>query len=112
VCSAGGDGGFFEELTRARSDIRRSALMIELPLTTFFAQPFNWPCLQGFLMPHKFKIGQLVIFKPSAHKRSGTYAVTKQLPHNGTEFEYRIKGVNEPHERVARESDLERSDDK
>jgi len=32
--------------------------------------------------------------------------VTKQLPHNGHEFEYRIKSVNEPHERVARESEL------
>lgn len=60
-------------------------------------------------MPHKFKIGQLVVFRPSAYERSGTYSVTKQLPHNGTEFEYRIKHVNEPHERVARESDLERS---
>ena len=34
----------------------------------------------------------------------GVYEVTKQLPHNGREFEYRIKSVNEPHERVARES--------
>jgi hypothetical protein len=34
--------------------------------------------------------------------------VIKRLPHNGTEFEYRIKHPNEPHERVARERDLQR----
>ena len=39
----------------------------------------------------------------------GVYEVTKQLPHNGREFEYRIKSVNEPHERVARESQLTRN---
>jgi hypothetical protein len=36
----------------------------------------------------------------------GAYEVTKQLPHNGREFEYRIKSANEDHERVARESEL------
>ena len=40
----------------------------------------------------------------------GVYEVTKQLPHNGREFEYRIKSVNEPHERVARESELTRNE--
>ena len=38
----------------------------------------------------------------------GAYEVTKQLPHNSQEFEYRIKSSNEPHERVARESELTR----
>jgi hypothetical protein len=38
----------------------------------------------------------------------GLYEVTKRLPHNGREFEYRIKSVNEPHERVAGESELTR----
>ncbi len=36
----------------------------------------------------------------------GAYEVTKQLPHNGHEFEYRIKNASESHERVARESEL------
>jgi len=36
----------------------------------------------------------------------GVYQVTKQLPHDGHEFEYRIKSANEEHERVARESEL------
>ena len=36
----------------------------------------------------------------------GVYEVTKQLPHDGREFEYRIKSANEEHERVAREGEL------
>jgi hypothetical protein len=32
--------------------------------------------------------------------------VTKQLPHNGREFEYRIKSASEEHERVAGKSEL------
>jgi hypothetical protein len=32
--------------------------------------------------------------------------VIRQLPERDGEFEYRIKNVAEPHERVARESDL------
>jgi hypothetical protein len=32
--------------------------------------------------------------------------VTKQLPHNGREFEYHIKSANEDHQRVVRESEL------
>jgi hypothetical protein len=57
---------------------------------------------------HKFKIGEIVTIR-AAFRRivpGGVYEVTKQLPHNGHEFEYRIKSVNEPHERVARESEL------
>jgi hypothetical protein len=39
---------------------------------------------------------------------AGFNEVTRQLPHNGSEFEYRIKSANEEHERVARESELTR----
>jgi hypothetical protein len=39
----------------------------------------------------------------------GASEVTKQLPHNGREFEYRIKSVNESHERVAAEGELTRA---
>ena len=38
----------------------------------------------------------------------GSYVVTKQLPERDGEFEYRIKSVSEPHERVARETELAR----
>ena len=59
---------------------------------------------------HKFKIGEIVTIRPALSRNvpGGLYEVTKQLPHNGREFEYRIKSVNEPHERVAGESELTR----
>jgi hypothetical protein len=40
----------------------------------------------------------------------GACVITKILPERDGEFEYRIKSVNEPHERVVRESQLERTD--
>ena len=60
---------------------------------------------------HKCKIGEIVTIRPALSRNvpGGVYEVTKQLPHNGREFEYRIKSVNELHERVAGESELTRS---
>ncbi len=57
---------------------------------------------------HKFKIGESVMVKPAISRNvpGGVYEVTKQLPHNGREFEYRIKSASESHERVAQESEL------
>ena len=59
---------------------------------------------------YKFKIGEIVTIRPAFSRNvpGGLYEVTKQLPHNGREFEYRIKSVNEPRERVAGESELTR----
>ena len=57
---------------------------------------------------HKFKIAQLVNYL-SRDGASGVYQVTQLLPPEGEAFQYRIKNPNEPHERVAKESEL-RSD--
>jgi hypothetical protein len=58
---------------------------------------------------HKFKIGQLVRYLG----RDGAldvYQVTQLLPQAEDDvFQYRIKSVNEPHERVAREHELRRA---
>jgi hypothetical protein len=63
----------------------------------------------GYKM-HKFHVGQLVQFNPDRNERlsapSGAYEVTKKLPHNGHEYEYRIKSSREEHERTASESQL------
>jgi len=59
----------------------------------------------GVLM-HKFKIGQTVYLERSLAVPGGAYVITKKLPERDGEFEYRIKSVNEPHERVVRESQL------
>jgi hypothetical protein len=58
---------------------------------------------------HKFRVGQRVQFRTKPFYVSaalGTFEVIKQLPERDGEFEYRIKNVAEPHERVARESEL------
>jgi hypothetical protein len=57
---------------------------------------------------HKFKIGQLV----NCHSRErapGVYQITQLLPSEGDSFQYRIKNIKEPHERVAKESELRRA---
>jgi hypothetical protein len=55
---------------------------------------------------YKFQIGQTVFLAPARSQNRGAYVVTKKLPENNGEFEYRVKSVNEPHERVVRESEL------
>jgi hypothetical protein len=57
---------------------------------------------------HKFHVGEIVTLRPvvSRNAPGGAYEVIKQLPHNGREFEYRIKSASEEHERVAGESEL------
>jgi hypothetical protein len=56
---------------------------------------------------HKFKIGQSVSYL-GRERVSGPYKIVQLLPSEGDDFQYRIKNSNEPHERVAKESDLER----
>ncbi len=58
---------------------------------------------------HKFSVGELVELKPAVSRNvpGGVYEIVKILPGDG-ECEYRIKSSNEPHERVARESELRR----
>jgi hypothetical protein len=60
---------------------------------------------------HKFQIGEVVTLRPAVSRNvpGGVYEVTKLLPYNGSEFEYRIKSAGEEHERVARESELTRA---
>ena len=60
-------------------------------------------------MPPKFKVGDMVTLKRSVVRNvpGGIYEVIKVLPDHNGEREYRIKGANEPHQRAARESELE-----
>jgi hypothetical protein len=64
-------------------------------------------------MPHKFAVGDSVLFHPAAGRTIdaalGLYLVTKRLPAPGGKLHYRIKHPNEPHERIAIESELSRS---
>ena len=62
------------------------------------------------MLSHKFHVRQLVQLNLSIGRNvpGGSYEITKKLPEREGEFEYRIKSMNEPHERVARESELHR----
>ena len=56
---------------------------------------------------HKFKLGEIVFLKLAISRNvpGGVFEVIKHLP-GTSEPEYRIKSANEPHERVALESEL------
>jgi hypothetical protein len=60
---------------------------------------------------HKFHVGEIVHLSPfiSRNVPGGSYQVVKQLPERNGEFQYRIKSVDEPHERVAGENELHKS---
>jgi len=60
---------------------------------------------------HKFKVGQMVNYASGPFGPGGAnnvYKVTQLLPAEGDDFQYRIKSPAEPHERVAKESQLSR----
>ena len=66
----------------------------------------------GADMTPKFRSGQTVRLSrglPYKSAAEGDYKVIRPLPDNGSELQYRIKSVREPHERVVKESDLERA---
>jgi hypothetical protein len=56
-------------------------------------------------MPHKFKVGDMVVINPAISWFVPGGVLIKRLPGNG-EPENRIKSASEPHERVVRENEL------
>ena len=61
---------------------------------------------------HRFRVGESVHFMSGSVGKGGTsgvFEVVRILPSDGDEQQYRIKSVTEPHERVARQSQLERT---
>jgi hypothetical protein len=63
------------------------------------------------LLNSKFKVGQLVEFRPvraSLPASSREYKILRLLPREGVEQQYRIKSVSEIYERIAKESELSR----
>jgi hypothetical protein len=60
----------------------------------------------------KFAVGQTVRFTSSTVGRpgaGGTYKIVRVLPLENDEQQYRIRNAHEAHERVARESQLDRA---
>ena len=69
--------------------------------------------MENAVSNHKFKIGQSVNYtsRPfGAVTAAGVYKITRLLPPKGDDFQYKIKSAAEPHERVAKESQLDRAD--
>jgi hypothetical protein len=60
---------------------------------------------------NRFMVGQIVRFTSGTVGRpgaGGSYKIIRVLPLEGDEHQYRIKSAHEPHERIARESQLDR----
>ncbi|WP_119678022.1 hypothetical protein [Indioceanicola profundi] len=60
---------------------------------------------------HKFQVGQSLVFTPGRfehQKGSDLFEVTRLLPAEGTELQYRVKNTGSGQERVVRESQLHR----
>ena len=59
---------------------------------------------------HKFQLGQTVYLVAAPHLNipGGTYVIIKTMPERDGEVEYRVKSINEPYQRVVRESQLTR----
>jgi len=60
---------------------------------------------------HRFRIGQMVTYRPDQRGQDvspgGVYMITARLPESADgQFEYRIKNLNEQHERVVKEREL------
>ena len=71
--------------------------------------PFDFLVQRWRVVPkHNFKIGQrLFLARPGGlNVPDGAYVVVKRSPMRDGEFEYQIKSVTEPDERVVRESQL------
>jgi hypothetical protein len=67
--------------------------------------------MEARVQEHKFQVGQSVSFTSGPFGRGGTsgiYKITQLLPPEGDDYQYRIKNANEPHERVVKESQLDR----
>jgi hypothetical protein len=63
---------------------------------------------------HRFRVGQSVSFVGGGgvlSKATGVYSITKLLPETDGDgqLQYRLKSARESHERVAKESELQRT---
>jgi hypothetical protein len=65
--------------------------------------------MEDAVTSHKFKIGQSVNYISGSAVRASICEITQLLPPQGDDFQYKIKSVAEPHQRVAKESQLNRA---
>jgi hypothetical protein len=65
------------------------------------------------MVEHRFKIGPAVYLHPKKSRLAfrapvGPYQIIERFPATGAEFKYAIKSAHEDNERVAKESELTR----
>jgi hypothetical protein len=62
-------------------------------------------------MPYKFRVGETVTVRQTRNLNvpGDVFEVVRQRPGTQGEPEYQIKSINEPHQRVARESELSKA---
>jgi hypothetical protein len=61
---------------------------------------------------HRFAVGERVEFSPGRFDGNvprGLYTITRQLPSETPDMQYRVKSVRDSHERVVRQSQLRKS---
>ena len=61
---------------------------------------------------YKFAVGERVEFSPGRFDGNvprGLYTITRHLPSETLDMQYRVKSVRDSHERVVRESQLRKS---
>jgi hypothetical protein len=64
------------------------------------------------MAPHRFAVGERVEFSPGrldGNVPRGVYTVTRLLPSETLDLQYRVKNLRDSHERVVRESQLRKS---
>jgi hypothetical protein len=67
------------------------------------------PLGEGNIMSeHRYRVGQSVTYL-GRERATGTYKITQLMPSEGGDFQYRIRNASEPHDRVVKESDLDRA---
>ena len=62
--------------------------------------------------PRKFAVGDRVELSPGrldANVPAGTYTVSRVMPREGSDYQYRLKHTRDSHERVVNEAQLRRS---
>lgn len=57
---------------------------------------------------HRFRVGQIVEIIPSVQRSAsgGLYEITRLVPVDARDPQYRLKSLNEKHERVIGQADL------
>jgi len=87
-----------EASSTARCDDRRAFRRGQMPARVLSA-----------IKDHKYEVGQVVNFTPSASNLEtspGLYEIVRHLPPDGPENQYRVRNIEDSHERVVRESQL------